>query len=144
MSSRSACWPGLRRRRAPVTIDAEPVAVPTAPVSYDLDSLHALTGGGADDAQAVARRTADQQPQGPGDPRGTGATPGDRRTAELAHRIRARRGWCVASNWWKAAGASRMPASARNASFAWVEECAVELKLAILALDESLVEECTD
>lgn len=31
-----------------------------------------------------------------------------------------------------------------NASFAWVEECAVGVKLAILALDESLVEECTD
>ena len=57
---------------------------------------------------------------------------------------RARRGWCVASNWWKAAGASRMPASARTPSFAWVEECAVGVKLAILALDESLVEECTD
>lgn len=34
--------------------------------------------------------------------------------AELAHRIKGAARWCVASNWWKAAGASRMPASART------------------------------
>lgn len=70
---------GFAADELPVTIDAEPVAIPTAPVSTTWIPACADRRR-ADDAQAAARRTADQQPQGPGDPRGTGATPGDRRT----------------------------------------------------------------
>ena len=70
---------GFAADELPVTIDAEPVAIPTAP-SLRPGFPACADRRRADDAQAAARRTADQQPQGPGDPRGTGATPGDRRT----------------------------------------------------------------
>lgn len=104
---------GFAADELPVTIDAEPVAIPTAPVSTTWIPACADRRR-ADDAQAAARRTADQQPQ---DLETLEDWCNARRPANWpSWRIgsRARRGWCVASNWWKAAGASRMPASART------------------------------
>ncbi|MGU0760859.1 transporter substrate-binding domain-containing protein [Pseudomonas aeruginosa] len=128
----------------PVTIDAEPVAIPSDPRLYDLDSLHALTGGEPTmlrrllDELLTSNRKDLETLEGLVQRQETGEL------AELAHRIkgaaRVVRGEQLVESCRRLEDACLSP----NASFAWVEECAVGVKLAILALDESLVEECTD
>ncbi|ENY9728649.1 transporter substrate-binding domain-containing protein [Pseudomonas aeruginosa] len=135
---------GFAADELPVTIDAEPVAIPTAPRLYDLDSLHALTGGEPTmlrrllDELLTSNRKDLETLEGLVQRQETGEL------AELAHRIkgaaRVVRGEQLVESCRRLEDACLSP----NASFAWVEECAVGVKLAILALDESLVEECTD
>lgn len=114
------------------------------PRLYDLDSLHALTGGEPTmlrrllDELLTSNRKDLETLEGLVQRQETGEL------AELAHRIkgaaRVVRGEQLVESCRRLEDACLSP----NASFAWVEECAVGVKLAILALDESLVEECTD
>ncbi|HBO7426988.1 MULTISPECIES: transporter substrate-binding domain-containing protein [Pseudomonas aeruginosa group] len=129
---------------SPVSLDAEPVAAPPLPLLYDLESLHALTGG----EPSMLRRLLDElltsnrkdlealeilvQRQETGE------------LAELAHRIkgaaRVVRGEQLVDSCRRLEEACLNP----NAAFSRVEECAVGVKLALLALDEGLLGELAE